>query len=50
MAVRSPAIGRRYGSAKGTVYRATRCAARYSAKKKPAYVSEAVETTAWRAM
>jgi hypothetical protein len=50
MAVRRPAIGNRYGSAYGTVNRATTCAARYRPKKKPAYPSEAVEMTDWRAM
>jgi hypothetical protein len=39
-----------YGSASGTVKRATRCAARYSAKKKSAYVSDAPETFALSAM
>ena len=45
-----PATGSRYGSAFGTVNRATKCAARYSAKKKTAYVSDAAETSALRAM
>jgi hypothetical protein len=42
-AVSSPASGSRYGSARGTVMRATMCAARYSARKKTAYVSDAPE-------
>jgi hypothetical protein len=32
------------------VKRTTTCAARYRAKKKPAYVRDAVETTSCRAM
>jgi hypothetical protein len=48
--VRRPAIGSRYESAKGTVTRATTCAARYRPKKIAAYVSDAVETTDCRAM
>jgi hypothetical protein len=43
MAVSTPAIGSRYGSARGTVYRATTCASRYSATKKTAYVSDPLE-------
>jgi hypothetical protein len=49
-AVSRPAIGRRYGSAWGTVARATRCASRYSPRKMPAYASEAVEMTDCLAM
>jgi len=48
--VSNAAIGRRYGSAFGTVYRATKCATRYSAKKNAAYESEPDETWDWRAM
>jgi hypothetical protein len=49
-AVSRPAMGRRYGSACGTVARATRCASRYTPRKIPAYASDAVEMTDCLAM
>jgi hypothetical protein len=50
IAERSAARGSRTGSAYGTAMRATRCAARYSATKMPAYVSEPASTSDDRAM
>jgi hypothetical protein len=43
-------MGRRYGSAWGTVARATRWASRYRPRKTPAYEREAAEMTDCLAM
>jgi hypothetical protein len=50
VAVKRPAIGRKCGSAFGSVIRTITCAATKSARKNTAYESDAVEMTSFRAM